>query len=104
METNFGLKEKVEEHCIVAIQYKKDSVLVVSKEEYEKCETWQPQFFNNGDTAFKLNRPGLFYLFSCATGHCQKIIIKVLDTAVVLPESQNSTATDMPDDGEKWCC
>ncbi|CAI0400795.1 unnamed protein product [Linum tenue] len=65
-------------------KYKKDSVMVVKEEEeYNKCRSSHPLFFsNNGDTSFRLDRPGLFYFISGVTGHCDhglKMIIKVLD-------------------------
>ncbi|KAF7123539.1 hypothetical protein RHSIM_Rhsim12G0145200 [Rhododendron simsii] len=66
-------------------EYKKDSVLVVSEEEYNKCKSSHPIFFsNNGNTVFKFDRPGLFYFISGVAGHCergQKMIIKVLEPA-----------------------
>ncbi|XP_008244053.1 PREDICTED: mavicyanin-like [Prunus mume] len=65
--------------------YTKDSVLVVTKDEYEKCHSAHPIFFsNNGVTVFTLERPGLFYFISGVSGHCergQKMIIKVLEPA-----------------------
>ncbi|XP_057804629.1 early nodulin-like protein 6 [Salvia miltiorrhiza] len=71
--------------------YKKDSVMVVTEEEYEKCRSSHPVFFaNNGDTAFVLERPGLFYFISGVATHCQrglKMIVKVLE-----PESPPQTA------------
>ncbi|CAH8385857.1 unnamed protein product [Eruca vesicaria subsp. sativa] len=68
----------------VRFNYTKDSVLVVSKEEYKKCKATKPQLYsNNEDTVFKLDRPGLFYFISGISGHCekgQKMIIKVMET------------------------
>ncbi|KAH7858951.1 hypothetical protein Vadar_029731 [Vaccinium darrowii] len=70
-------------------EYKKDSVLVVSEEEYNKCKSAHPIFFsNNGDTVFKLDRPGLFYFISGVAGHCergQKMIVKVLEPVSLPP-------------------
>ncbi|KAF5468965.1 hypothetical protein F2P56_013072 [Juglans regia] len=85
----------------VYFKYKKDSVLVVSEEEYEKCHSVHPLFFsNNGDSVFKLDRPGLFYFISGVSGHCergQKMIIKVLETAHPPNQSANdNTTTDIP--------
>ncbi|CAH8302164.1 unnamed protein product [Eruca vesicaria subsp. sativa] len=68
----------------IRFKYKKDSVLVVSEDEYKKCKATKPQFYsNNDDTLFKLDRPGLFYFISGVSGHCekgQKMIIKVMET------------------------
>ncbi|EFH59400.1 hypothetical protein ARALYDRAFT_479364 [Arabidopsis lyrata subsp. lyrata] len=65
-------------------KYTKDSVLVVSEEEYKKCKATKPQLYsNNEDTVFKLDRPGLFYFISGVSGHCekgQKMIVKVMET------------------------
>ncbi|KAG6627399.1 early nodulin-like protein 1 [Carya illinoinensis] len=85
----------------VYFKYKKDSVLVVSEEEYEKCHSAHPLFFsNNGDSVFKLDRPGLFYFISGVSGHCergQKMIIKVLEPAHPPDQSANdNTTTDVP--------
>lgn len=64
-------------------EYKKDSVMVVTEEEYDKCRSSHPMFFsNNGDTTFTFDRPGLFYFISGVSGHCQrglKMIVKVLE-------------------------
>ncbi|XP_020225165.1 mavicyanin [Cajanus cajan] len=78
-------------------KYKKDSVMEVIEEEYEKCKSSHPLFFsNNGDTVFKFNQAGLFFFISGVSGHCdrgQKMIIKVLDIeATPPPQSANDTA------------
>ncbi|XP_010262498.1 PREDICTED: mavicyanin-like [Nelumbo nucifera] len=86
----------------VRFKYKKDSVMVVSESDYDKCHSTQPMFFsNNGDTTFTLNRSGLFYFISGVVGHCekgQKMIIKVLqETANSPPPSvQNGTTNSSP--------
>ncbi|XP_059453948.1 piriformospora indica-insensitive protein 2-like [Corylus avellana] len=81
----------------VHFKFKKDSVLVVSEEEYEKCHSAHPLFFaNDGDGVFKLDRPGLFYFISGAAGHCergQKMIVKVIEPADP-PKSDNNTTAD----------
>ncbi|XP_060194444.1 early nodulin-like protein 6 [Lycium barbarum] len=77
-------------------EYKKDSVLVVTKEEYEKCKSSHPIFFsNNGKSIYKLEQPGLYYFISGVSGHCErglKMIIKVLEPAAP-PQSANHTST-----------
>ncbi|OMO63837.1 Plastocyanin-like protein [Corchorus olitorius] len=84
----------------IRFMYKKDSVLVVREAEYDKCQApSHPEFFsNNGDTVFRLDRPGLFYFMSGVTGHCQKgqkMIIKVLEleTESLPPQSPNQNTT-----------
>ncbi|KAG2306158.1 hypothetical protein Bca52824_025906 [Brassica carinata] len=75
----------------VRFKYKKDSVLVVSEDEYKKCKATKPQFYaNNDDTVFKLDRPGLFYFISGVSGHCEKglkMIIKVMESEESTPDS-----------------
>ncbi|XP_044467184.1 mavicyanin [Mangifera indica] len=89
---------------IVHFKYKEDSVMVVTEEEYQKCRSSHPFFYsNNGDTVFKLERPGLFYFISGVSGHCergQKMIIKVLEPPANSPEQpQNQTTTDEKNNG-----
>ncbi|XP_051220104.1 early nodulin-like protein 6 [Lolium perenne] len=66
----------------VHFKYKKDSVMVVTEEEYDKCASTHPIFFsNNGDTEVRLDHAGLFYFISGVTGHCergQKMAVKVI--------------------------
>ncbi|XP_052183628.1 mavicyanin-like [Diospyros lotus] len=75
-------------------KYKKDSVMEVSDEEYDNCKSSEPIFFsNNGDTEFKLERPGLFYFISGVAGHCErglKMIVKVLEPENPPPPSPPS--------------
>ncbi|CAK9147845.1 unnamed protein product [Ilex paraguariensis] len=83
-------------------EYKKDSVMVVTQEEYEKCKSSHPIFFsNNGDTVYRLDRPGLFYFISGVAGHCErglKMIVKVLEPETP-PQSANDTAATAPSSG-----
>ncbi|ONI09244.1 hypothetical protein PRUPE_5G226300 [Prunus persica] len=64
-----------------------DSVLVVSKEDYEKCHSDRPIYYSNdGHTVVTLDRPGLFYFMSGVAEHCekgQKMVVKVLEPAGV---------------------
>ncbi|KAL1221591.1 Early nodulin-like protein 5 [Cardamine amara subsp. amara] len=89
----------------VRFKYAKDSVLVVSEEEYKKCKATKPQLYsNNEDTVFKLDRPGLFYFISGVSGHCekgQKMIIKVMETESSTessppPSSSSSSSSSSP--------
>ncbi|XP_050377501.1 mavicyanin-like [Argentina anserina] len=68
----------------VHFNFTKDSVMVVTEEEYDKCSSTRPIFFSKESTEYKLDRPGLFYFMSGVSGHCQrgqKMIIKVLEPA-----------------------
>lgn len=79
---------------VIVFKYERDSVMVVTEEEYEKCKASRPLFFsNNGDTVFKFDRPGLFYFISGVSGHCdrgQRMIIKVLDVEPAAPPPQSA--------------
>ncbi|KAK2663561.1 hypothetical protein Ddye_002135 [Dipteronia dyeriana] len=83
-------------------KYNKDSVIVVTEDEYKKCRSSHPIFFsNNGDTVFTLEQPGLFYFISGVGGHCErgmKMIIKVLEPESP-PQSQNQSSS--PTDNNK---
>ena len=60
----------------------KDSVLKVGKEDYEACNTQNPeQRFEDGNTKVELHKPGPFYFISGAKGHCQqgqKLVVVVV--------------------------
>ncbi|GLU20278.1 hypothetical protein SLE2022_364860 [Rubroshorea leprosula] len=96
---SWASKNRLKVNDTVRFKYKIDSVMVVSEEEYQKCQSSHPIFFsNNGDTVFKLDRPGFFYFISGVSSHCergQKMIVKVLEPAAP-PQSQNSTAHSQP--------
>ena len=68
---------------VLDFKYEKDSVMMVTEEEYKQCVSPKPLFYeNNGDSVVKLDRAGLFYFISGVSGHCQKgqrMIIKVLE-------------------------
>ncbi|CAH8328362.1 unnamed protein product [Eruca vesicaria subsp. sativa] len=51
----------------------KDSVLQVTRDAYEKCNTTSPiASYNDGNTKVKLEQPGPVYFISGKEGHCQK--------------------------------
>lgn len=83
-------------YACVDFTYKKDSVLEVTQEDYEKCRSAHPLFYsNNGNTIYTLNRSDLFYFISGVSGHCErglKMIIKVLEEEASPPQSANQTA------------
>lgn len=66
----------------IGFKYKKDSVMEVNETEYKKCNSTHPYLFSNtGNSIIKLDRSGLFYFISGASGHCEKgqrMIVKVL--------------------------
>lgn len=57
-------------------------MLRVGKEDYEVCNTSNPQQkFDDGNTKVELDKPGPFYFISGAKGHCeqgQKLVVVVL--------------------------
>ncbi|KAL2338280.1 hypothetical protein Fmac_012726 [Flemingia macrophylla] len=97
MYNHWASENRFKVNDTLLFKYKKDSVMEVTAEEYEKCKASHPLFFsNNGDTVFKFDRSGLFYFISGVSGHCdrgQKMIIKVLDIeATPPPQSADETA------------
>ncbi|XP_027123962.1 early nodulin-like protein 6 [Coffea arabica] len=92
---DWASKNRFKVNDTLIFTYKKDSVMEVTKEEYEKCRSLHPMFFsNNGNTIYALDRSGLFYFISGVSGHCErglKMIIKVLDVEST-PQSANQTA------------
>ncbi|KAI4344035.1 hypothetical protein L6164_011312 [Bauhinia variegata] len=97
MYNQWASKNRFKVDDTVRFKYEKDSVMVVTAEEYENCKSSRPLFFsNNGDTIFKFDRSGLFYFISGVAGHCdrgQKMIIKVLELEAAhahAPQSQSA--------------
>ncbi|TKW23941.1 hypothetical protein SEVIR_3G020300v4 [Setaria viridis] len=84
----------------VHFKYKKDSVMVVTEDDYNNCRAAHPIFFsNNGDTEVELDRPGLFYFISGVTGHCergQRMIVKVIGQGAPPPSPLAPPAPPTP--------
>ncbi|XP_062224976.1 early nodulin-like protein 6 [Phragmites australis] len=84
----------------VHFKYKKDSVMVVTEDDYNNCRASHPIFFsNNGDTQVQLDRAGLFYFISGVTGHCergQRMIIKVIGRDAPPPAPQAASPPPTP--------
>lgn len=69
----------------------KDSVVEVSKEDYEKCNTSSPiAEYKDGNTKVTLDRSGPFYFISGAAGHCEKG--QKLAVVVISPRHRRSIA------------
>ncbi|KAK4439693.1 Early nodulin-like protein 3 [Sesamum alatum] len=82
----------------VYFKYQKDSVLVVSSDDYLACNTSNPiSKFEDGSTVFQFDRSGLFYFISGEPGHCrsgQRLIIRVMHPSEVeAPELAPSPAS-----------
>ena len=76
----------------------KDSVLQVTRESYEKCNTTSPKAsYNDGNTKVKLEQPGPVYFISGKEGHCQKS--QKLRLVVVSPRSSAFSPAPSPSDG-----
>ena len=69
---------------LIVFKYKKgsDTVLVVNKDDYEKCNKKNPiKKFEDSESEFQFDRSGPFYFISGKDGNCekgQKLIIVVL--------------------------
>ncbi|XP_065046300.1 early nodulin-like protein 3 [Musa acuminata AAA Group] len=78
----------------IVFRYKKgsDSVLVVTKQDYDQCDVSKPiQKLDGGDSVFKIDRSGPLYFISGAPGKCsqgQKLVVVVM--AVRQPPSEPS--------------
>ncbi|KAL8463037.1 hypothetical protein ACS0TY_033204 [Phlomoides rotata] len=96
---DWASKNRFQVNDTLRFVYKKDSVMMVTEEEYEKCGSVHPMLFSNtGDTRIRLNRPGLFYFISGVSGHCEKglnMIVKVLEpeSPPPPPPAQQSAAS-----------
>ncbi|KAJ0247399.1 Early nodulin-like protein 15 [Hirschfeldia incana] len=64
---------KVGDTLVFSYEAGKDSVLQVTREAYEKCNTTSPKAsYTDGNTKVKLEQPGPVYFISGKEGHCQK--------------------------------
>ncbi|XXG90357.1 hypothetical protein AAC387_Pa12g2140 [Persea americana] len=81
---NWAGRNRFQVNDSLVFNYKKgeDSVLVVSREDYDKCNTKNPKTsYNDGSSVFKFDRSGSFYFISGTPGKCgkgQKLIVVVL--------------------------
>ncbi|KAL6999533.1 hypothetical protein U1Q18_000693 [Sarracenia purpurea var. burkii] len=82
-------------------KYKKgsDSVLVVTKEDYEKCETEKSiKKLEDGDSVFKFDRSGPFFFISGNKTNCEKgqkltvVVLAVRNKPHTAPPSPSPTA------------
>ncbi|KAH7544119.1 hypothetical protein ACOSP7_030818 [Xanthoceras sorbifolium] len=89
---------------ILYFKYKKgtDSVLLVKKEDYNNCDTKHPlKKLEDGDSEFKLDKPGPFFFISGNPDHCQKgqkLIVAVLHprTPPSIPKTPPPSTTPSP--------
>ncbi|CAI9113467.1 OLC1v1014075C1 [Oldenlandia corymbosa var. corymbosa] len=94
---DWASKNRFQVNDTLHFTYNKDSVLVVTQEEYKKCHSDHPLFYSNdGSTEYTLDRSGFFYFISGVSGHCDKglkMIIKVMEEKESLPpQSANETS------------
>ncbi|KAK6249175.1 hypothetical protein QUC31_020740 [Theobroma cacao] len=88
---------KVGDFLIWKYDGKVDSVLQVTKEDYESCNTSKPiKEYKDGDTKVELDKSGPFYFISGADGHCQKgqklVIVVMSENNWDHPDSPTPTA------------
>lgn len=81
-------------------KYNNDSVMVVTEEGYDQCNSLHPILYNNdGDTPYEFNRSGPFYFISGTAGHCekgQKMIIRVLGHDADAPPGPSEPSAGAP--------
>ncbi|KAJ0256741.1 ENODL7 [Hirschfeldia incana] len=86
--------------------YDKDSVMEVDKGSFYHCNASDPiTAFDNGNSTFILDRPGLFYFISGSNAHCtsgQRLIVEVMHihhhhhNQVSLPPSMSPLSASSP--------
>ncbi|CAK8569951.1 unnamed protein product [Lathyrus sativus] len=63
----------IADHLIFTYEAGKDSVLQVSKEDYDSCNISKPiKKYNDGKTKVRFDRSGPYYYISGEKGHCEK--------------------------------
>ncbi|XP_018457193.1 early nodulin-like protein 15 [Raphanus sativus] len=89
---------KVGDFLVFSYEAGKDSVLQVTREAYEKCNTTSPiASYTDGNTKVKLEQHGPVYFISGTEGHCQKG--QKLRVVVVTPRSSAFSPAPSPSDG-----
>lgn len=82
----------------------KDSVLSVTKEDYDNCSTDRPlQKFTDGNTVFTFNHSGPYYFISGVKDNClknEKIIVVVMADRSKLAPAPNGTVAAPPPSNE----
>ncbi|XP_059662391.1 early nodulin-like protein 21 [Cornus florida] len=92
---NWAAKNRFHIGDTVYFKYRKDSVVVVNKADYENCVISNPiSKFEDGNTVFRFDHYGYFYFISGQVEHCksgQKMIIRVMvHSGIEPPESAPS--------------
>ncbi|CAN8326844.1 unnamed protein product [Cochlearia groenlandica] len=89
---------KVGDFLIFRYEAGKDTVLQVTREAYEKCNTTSPKAsYTDGNTKFKLEKAGPVYFISGTEGHCLKG--QKLRLVVVTTRSSAFSPAPSPSDG-----
>ncbi|GAV72312.1 Cu_bind_like domain-containing protein, partial [Cephalotus follicularis] len=80
-----------------------DSVLLVQKDDYYKCNTKDPiKTMDDGDSKFKFDNSGLFFFISGKEDHCQKeqklliIVMTPKSPSDLTPSPSESISTPAP--------
>ncbi|KAM0938326.1 putative Phytocyanin domain, cupredoxin [Dioscorea sansibarensis] len=91
--TQWSGRNRFQVHDKLVFKYKKgeDSVLVVSKEDYDKCNESNPiKKFDDGNSVFEFDKTGPFFFISGAPGKCnqgQKLNVIVLSLKTKKPST-----------------
>ncbi|KAJ4899119.1 early nodulin-like protein 15 [Raphanus sativus] len=90
---------KIGDFLVFSYEAGKDSVLQVTREAYEKCNTTSPKasYTADGNTKVKLDQPGPVYFISGTQGHCQKG--QKLRLVVYIPHVSAFSPAPSPSDG-----
>ncbi|AES59115.1 putative cupredoxin [Medicago truncatula] len=68
-----SVRFQVGDHLILKYEAGKDSVLQVSKEDYDSCNISKPiKHYNDGNTKVRFDHSGPYYYISGEKGHCEK--------------------------------
>ncbi|XP_038896399.1 early nodulin-like protein 2 [Benincasa hispida] len=91
---NWANRNRFQVNDVLVFKYARgsDSVLVVSKEDYDKCDLNNPVVkLEDGNSEFKFDRSGAFYFVSGKPGSCengQKLVVVVMSLRSLPPPSK----------------
>ncbi|MQL99831.1 hypothetical protein Taro_032562, partial [Colocasia esculenta] len=91
---------QVNDSLVFRYRPRDDSVLVVSMQDFDACDTTRPiRKFDNGDTIFQFDRSGPFFFISGVPGRCQagqKLEVVVMSSRRRPPVPPPPTAAPSP--------
>ncbi|XP_004498804.1 early nodulin-like protein 15 [Cicer arietinum] len=87
-----SVRFQVGDHLVWKYEAGKDSVLLVSKDDYVNCNISNPiKKYNDGQTKVRFDHAGPYYFISGEKGHCEKG--QKLTVVVMSPRGKSITAT-----------